>query len=82
MKISVLTMFEDDESVFACLKPGLLGYRLKEAEQTAIEWAAAADLGLGSKTIWNLVSNVFAKLGAADKAQTIIKARAAGMGQR
>ena len=37
---------------------------------------------LSQKTVRNHVSNIFAKLQVADRAQAIVRAREAGLGQR
>jgi DNA-binding NarL/FixJ family response regulator len=42
--------------------------------------AIASELMLSLKTVRNHVSNVFTKLQVADRAQAIVKARAAGLG--
>ena len=136
--VLVLTMFDDDDSVFAALRAGARGYLLKEAEQEDIERAVRAvargevifgasvaqrvlaffanggrptarafpeltdreleilDLvaaGLNNaeitrrlvvspKTVRNHLTNVFAKLHVADRAQAIVRAREAGLGSR
>ena len=41
----------------------------------------AQRLVLSPKTVRNLVSNIFSKLQVADRAQAIIRAREAGLGQ-
>jgi DNA-binding NarL/FixJ family response regulator len=137
--VVVLTMLEDDESVFAALRAGARGYVLKGALRGQIVRAihAAADgeavfgaaiarritdyfgraerqhrqteqfpqlsererqvlalvaqhrtnpeiarqLGLSDKTVRNHVSNIFTKLRVAGRAEAIIRARAAGLGQ-
>ncbi|MEU6711693.1 response regulator transcription factor [Nonomuraea sp. NPDC046802] len=138
--VLVLTMHEDDESVFAAMLAGARGYLVKGAEQTEILRAVTAvasgevifgpavagrvrryftslaavrpvhsepfpqltarereildliasglsnrmiaeRLSLAPKTVRNNVSNVFAKLQVADRAQAIIQAREAGLGQ-
>ncbi|MFI6299386.1 response regulator [Nonomuraea sp. NPDC050790] len=138
--VLVLTMHEDDESVFAAMLAGARGYLLKGADQTEILRAITAvasgevifgpalaervtryfaqlaavrpprqepfqqltarereildliaaglsnrqiaeRLSLSPKTVRNNVSNVFAKLQVADRAQAIIQAREAGLGQ-
>ncbi|MGJ6979474.1 response regulator [Aestuariimicrobium soli] len=43
--------------------------------------AVATRLGISSKTVRNLVSNLFAKLQVSDRAQAIAKARSAGLGR-
>jgi DNA-binding NarL/FixJ family response regulator len=135
--VLVLTMFDDDDSVFAAMRAGAHGYLLKGANQAdiiravhtvgdggatfgpavaqrVIEFFArprpataplafpqltdrehevldllaqghanatiAARLHISEKTVRNHVSNVFAKLAVADRAQAIIRAREAGMG--
>ena len=42
----------------------------------------AARLVLSQKTVRNHVSNIFAKLQVADRAEAIVRARNAGLGQR
>jgi DNA-binding NarL/FixJ family response regulator len=44
--------------------------------------AIAAKLGLSQKTVRNHVSNILTKLQVADRAQAIVQARDAGLGQR
>ena len=133
--ILMLTMFEDDESVFAAMRAGALGYVLKGAapadmiraiasvaageaifgtgvarraltyltrphsdtiafpELTARERevlsliatglanaAIAARLRLAPNTVSNHISNIFAKLQVASRAEAIIRARTAGLG--
>ena len=137
--VLVLTMHEDDDSVFAAMRAGARGYLLKGADgaeivrgvqavasgeaifgpavaRRVLEWFAAprpsavaavfpgltdrehevldliaagrsnsdiADLlVLSAKTVRNHVSNIFAKLQVADRAQAIVRAREAGLGQR
>ena len=133
--VLVLSMVEDDDSVFAALQAGARGYLLKGARKTelvrAIQAVAggeaifgpavatrlvnyfakpkpvgsaefpqlttreveilrliaqhvtnpeiAARLGLTPKTVRNHVSNIFAKLRVADRAQAIMAAREAGL---
>jgi DNA-binding NarL/FixJ family response regulator len=134
--VLMLTMFEDDESVFAAMRAGALGYVLKGAapadmiraiasvaageaifgtgvarralaylsrprtdatafpELTARERevlgliasglgnaAIAARLGLAPNTVSNHISNIFAKLQVASRAEAIVKARSAGLGE-
>ncbi|WP_228641045.1 response regulator transcription factor [Microtetraspora sp. AC03309] len=137
--VLVLTMHEDDESVFAAMLAGARGYLLKGADQTEIMRAITAvasgevifgpalagrvtryfarlassrpsreeafpeltvrerevldliaaglsngmiaeRLHLSPKTVRNNVSNVFAKMRVADRAQAIVQARKAGYG--
>jgi DNA-binding NarL/FixJ family response regulator len=137
--VVVLTMFEDDASVFAAMRAGARGYLLKGADKAeilraiqaigsgeaifgpaiarrVIEYfsapqvagpplafpeltarereildhiaqglnneAIARKLYLSPKTVRNHVSNIFAKLQVADRAQAIVRARDAGLGQR
>ena len=133
--VLMLTMFEDDDSVFAAMRAGALGYVLKGAppadmiraiasvaageaifgtgvarraltyltrpradsvafpELTARERevldliaagitnaAIASRLGLAPNTVSNHISNIFAKLRVASRAEAIVRARAAGLG--
>ena len=41
----------------------------------------AAELTLSPKTVRNHISNIFSKLQVADRAQAIVRAREAGLGQ-
>ena len=136
--VIVVTMFEDDDSVFAAMRAGARGYVLKGAGQTEIlkviravangealfgpeiarrlmsffsapkpaapveafpELTArerevlgliaqghsnakiARRLFLSPKTVRNHISNIFTKLQVADRAQAIVRARQAGLGQ-
>jgi DNA-binding NarL/FixJ family response regulator len=134
--VLVLTMFEDDDSVFAAMRAGARGYLLKGAVPKeivrALEAVAAGEaifgptiakrvtdyfarpartrgpafprlterehevldliasgqsnssiatrLSLSDKTVRNHVSNIFAKLQVADRAEAIVRAREAGLG--
>jgi DNA-binding NarL/FixJ family response regulator len=135
--VLMLTMFEDDESVFAAMRAGALGYVLKGAapddmiraiasvaageaifgagvarralaylnrprpdatafpELTARERevlgliaqglpnaAIAGRLGLAPNTVSNHISSIFAKLRVASRAEAIVKARSAGLGDQ
>lgn len=139
VRVLVLTMADDDESVFMALQAGARGYLLKGALKhdvlRAIRGVAAGDaifgsavaqrlmhyfatvrpplgvdafpelterereilgflahnrsnqdiatqLGLSVKTVRNHISNICAKLQAADRTQAIIRARDAGLGRR
>ena len=136
--VLVLTMFEDDESVFAAMRAGASGYLVKGAQQDEISgrsapsppvrpssappWrggsstsspgpgtrlgsrsfpdltgrerevlnliaagrsnaAIARDLVISPKTVSNHISAIFAKLQVADRAEAIIRARQAGLGE-
>jgi DNA-binding NarL/FixJ family response regulator len=135
--VLVLTMHEDDDSVFAAMRAGARGYLLKGAAQEEILRAihAVGDgdaifgpgiaermigffkaagrapepfpdltdrerevleliaqgldnaeitrrLVVSPKTVRNHVSNIFNKLQVADRAQAIVRAREAGLGER
>lgn len=136
IRILVVTMFEDDDSVFAALRAGARGYVLKdmndeeitraiiavgageaifspaiaarmmsffaarpalpveifpeltESERNVLKLMAqgvnneaiAQQLAFTGKTVRNYVSNIFSKLQVADRAQAIVKARQAGLG--
>lgn len=137
VQVLVVTMFEDDASVFAAMRAGARGYVLKDSAKAEIvraiqavgngeaifsplianrllaffavprpqvtqtlfpalterereildliatgasNGAIAQQLSLSSKTVSNYVSNIFAKLQVADRAEAIIKARDAGLG--
>lgn len=132
--VLMLTMFEDDDSVFA-MRAGALGYVLKGASPSTMiraittvaageaifgagvatralayptspradreafpeltprerqilgmiaaglaNPAIAARLGLATNTVSNHISNIFAKLQVASRAEAIIRARSAGLG--
>jgi DNA-binding NarL/FixJ family response regulator len=136
--VLVLTMYEDDDSVFAAMRAGARGYLLKDAAPADLMHAIAAvgtgtavfgpsiarrligyfatqrrvasvspfpelterereilnliaagvnntaiaeRLFLSAKTVRNHVSNIFSKLQVADRAQAIVRARQAGLGQ-
>lgn len=133
----MMTMFDDDDSVFAAMRAGARGYILKGAKQDEIQRAIraaahgeaifspsvaarmmvyfsalrpaqspqifpelserereilaliaqgyknpeiTATLVLSPKTVRNHVSNILGKLQVADRAEAILKARAAGLG--
>ena len=139
--VLVVTMFEDDYSVFAAMRAGAKGYVLKDADEEDILHAIravgkgeaifspavarrvidfftgtrseleravpvrafpeltdrerevldhiaqglsnpeiATRLYLSPKTVRNHISNIFAKLQVADRAQAIVRAREAGLG--
>jgi DNA-binding NarL/FixJ family response regulator len=135
--VIMLTMFEDNDSVFAAMRAGARGYVLKGADQEemvrTIDAVARGDAHFGAaiaqrlmvffaqpnnlppdvfpeltererelldliaqglnndaiarrltispKTVRNHVSNIFAKLQVADRAEAIVKAREAGFGR-
>lgn len=138
-RILVVTLFEDDESVFMALRAGARGYLLKDAQEddiirairavgageaifspavatrvlrylsgvpadvpTAVfptltprergileriaagraNRAIAGELAIAPKTVANNVSNIFAKLQVADRAEAIVLARDAGYGRK
>lgn len=135
-KVLVVTLFEDDDSVFAALRAGARGYILKDTDEEEMIRAVRAvahgeaivgpavatrvlayfaapprdappkafpalterereilrliargsrnpdiarELSVAPKTVANHVSNIFAKLQVADRAEAIIRARDAGM---
>jgi DNA-binding NarL/FixJ family response regulator len=136
--VVVVTMFEDDDSVFAAMRAGARGYILKGADAKEVLKVVAAVAGgeahfgpeiarrlmgffsapkpaapseafpeltareaevldliaqglnnqdiarrlyLSPKTVRNHVSNIFLKLQVADRAQAIVRAREAGLGE-
>ena len=133
--VLMLTMYDDDDSVFAAMRAGAMGYVLKGADPEdilrAIDAVAsgnailgpelatrvlaylsgprrdepafpiltprerevldliasglgnariAAQLGVASSTVGNHVTNIFAKLHVASRAEAIVRAREAGLG--
>jgi len=135
--VLMLTMYDDDESVFAAMRAGALGYVLKGADPENIVRAIAsvaageaifgpgiarravaylsaprqsepafpeltarerevldliaaglgnatiaARLGVSTNTIGNHVSSIFGKLRVASRAEAIVRARDAGLGQQ
>jgi DNA-binding NarL/FixJ family response regulator len=139
IRILVVTMFEDDHSVFTAMRAGARGYVLKgarpeemiraiqavgsgeaifspaiatrmldffsglqpaafphalpeltEREREILDLIAqgqsnatiAKQLALSPKTVSNYVSNIFSKLQVADRAQAMLRAREAGLGER
>lgn len=138
IRVLVVTMFDDEDAVFAALRAGARGYMLKGASpremlraiaavgdgeaifspaiaQRLLDFFAASraaapplpfpelterereiltlvvqgrtnpqiatHLGLSLKTVRNHMSNIFNKLQVADRAQAILRAREAGLGQ-
>jgi DNA-binding NarL/FixJ family response regulator len=138
IRILVVTMFDEDASVFTAMRAGARGYILKDAEKAELVRAIQAigngeaifspaiasqliaffatpfplaqkdifpeltdrereilhliatgatnseiakQLTLSTKTVSNYVSNIFSKLQVADRAEAIIRARDAGLGQ-
>ncbi len=139
IRVLVVTLFEDDDSVFTALRAGARGYVLKDVDEAemlraiqavghgeaifspaiatrVLDFFAAArlavpkevfptlterereilqliaqghtntdiarELSLSAKTVGNYVSNIYSKLQVADRAEAIIRARDAGLGQR
>lgn len=137
IRILVITLFEDDASVFAALRAGARGYILKDAGEDEIirairavndgeaifspaiasqlidyfssskkiipkevfpelterereildmiargqsNFEIADQLTISLKTVRNHVSNIYSKLQVADRAQAVIRAREAGLG--
>lgn len=137
VRVLVVTLSKDDDSVFMALRAGARGYILKDADEEELVRAIRAvgrgealfspqvaervltyfaaprpaappqifpslterereilnliaqghpnpsiarELSLSTKTVGNYVSNIFAKLQVADRAQAIIRAREAGLG--
>jgi DNA-binding NarL/FixJ family response regulator len=134
--VLMLTMFDDDATVFAAMRAGAQGYLLKDAEpedvaaairavtsgqaifgpgiaqrmltflsgtQPAVDYPfpqltererlilerlaagrrsheIAAELLLARKTVSNQLTSVFAKLGVAERAEAVVKARESGLG--
>ena len=54
---------------------------LKPVEKQRVAEEIAEQLSLSLKTVRNHVSNIFSKLQVADRAQAVIRAREAGLGQ-
>lgn len=138
IRILIVTLFDDIESVFTALRAGARGYVLKDAGEGAMARAIQAvgrgeaifspavatrlmdyfaaphpavpkelfptlterereilgliaeghtnadiaqQLSLSVKTVHNYVSNIFSKLQVADRAQAIVRAREAGLGE-
>ncbi len=95
IQVLVVTMFDDDDSVFAAMRAGAHGYILKDATQHELVRAIravhqgeaifspsiAGQLLLSLKTVRNHVSNILSKLQVADRAQAIVRARDAGIGR-
>ena len=134
IKILMLTMYDDDESILGAVRAGALGYVLKGAdaddllraiaavaageaifgpglarralqvlssspapayaeltrrEREVLELIAsglsnhaiAAKLGLSTNTISNHISSIFSKLQVSSRAEAIVRARSAGLGE-
>ena len=92
ISVLVLSMFDDDDSIFAAPRPTApvdafpeLTGREKEilalVAQHQTNPEIARRLHLSPKTIRNHVSNVFTKLQVADRAEAIIRAREGGLGR-
>ncbi|QBD83718.1 response regulator transcription factor [Ktedonosporobacter rubrisoli] len=138
ISILIVTMYEDDDSIFAAMRAGARGYVLKGADQDDILLAVRAvssggvifsptiahralaffatftrtraqvfpeltererevleliargdnntiiaeQLIISPKTVRNLVSSIFSKLQVASRAEAIVRAREAGLGQQ
>ena len=120
VKILMLTMYDDDESILGAVRAGALGYVLKGAdsddllraiaavaageaifgpglaafaeltrrEREVLELIAsgvsnpgiAAKLGLSTNTVSNHISSIFSKLQVGTRAEAIVRARSAGLG--
>jgi hypothetical protein len=64
--------------------PGLVGQAgdpFGSQHHQELNATIARRLGLSPKTVRNYVSNIFAKLQVADRAQAVIRAREAGLGK-
>src|SRR6266702_2557029 len=100
IKVLVLTMFDDDDSIFSALRAGARGYLLKGADQeqirAAVRAAANGEIIFGSQLAARMLAYftaptapapVFPQLTdrereVADRAQAIVQARDAGLGQQ
>ncbi len=90
--VVVLTMFEDDDSVFAAMRAGARGYLLKGAEQQEIERAiraaAAGEAIFGAKIAQRVVAHFASGSGSSaasfpaltDREREILELVAAGKG--
>ena len=65
--IIVLTMFQDDDSVFAVMRAGARGYVLKGADQSVLLWAVANGEALFSPEIASRLMQLFASLEPASR---------------
>ena len=70
IRILVVTLFEDDASVFSALRAGARGSSTSNI---------ARQLSLSVKTVSNYISNIFGKLQVTDRSQAVIRARDAGL---
>ncbi len=87
----VLTLDDEDESLFAAMAAGARGYLLKGAGGSEIEGAiraaAAGELVFGAgvalapKTVRNQLSSLVVKLGVPDRSAAAALARRAGLGR-
>lgn len=90
--VIVLTMFEDDDSVFAAMRAGARGYLLKGAEQDeivrAIEAAAAGEAIFGPQVAQRLIDHFATGAGSTraafpsltDREREVLELLAAGKG--
>jgi DNA-binding NarL/FixJ family response regulator len=85
--VLVLTMFEDDASVFAAMRAGARGYLLKGARGTGLYRSGPQQRCHCPPVVPepedrpHHVSNILSKLQVADRAQAIVRARKAGLGR-
>lgn len=86
--VIMLTMLEDD-SLFTAMRAGARGYILKGADKAEVLALIARGLSnsdiagrlhISGKTVSNHVSSIFNKLQVVDRAQAIVKARDAHVG--
>jgi DNA-binding NarL/FixJ family response regulator len=88
--VLVLTMHEDDASVFSAGGATARFPELTAREREILDLVArgrsnaeiAEQLVLSTKTVRNHVSSIFTKIQVVDRAQAIVKAREAGIGGR
>jgi DNA-binding NarL/FixJ family response regulator len=92
-RVLVLTMYDDDATVFTAMQAGASGYpfpELTEREREILDLLAdgkrtgaiAQQLFLSPKTVSNQLTSIFAKLQVAGRAEAIVRAREGGLGRR